>query len=594
MLGFIITLLIVLFSLYKRYSIEYVVLYFLSTHILVGLLLQVFHFFTTSSVVFLHIILGLIFLYICQKKLHKKNKTFHYQDVAIGIVIFFLSFFMLSLVHSSYTGLVSTDSGSKYVVAEEYLYPLFSDEWVAVKIIETTIQEQRLPLGDVFFGKPKFNFLFGFHSFISELHLYFNVSPLFAYTFFASFFSAITITLSWRLLRICNVSQAVAVLHALLLLLVVNGSNLPGLWYLLPWNIGFLFLVLTYIFIFQRKYLLALIGGIVSCYMYPPIIVFVTLLFIGAFIKEKRKALHLFKYIFNRYKIHYIISVIGLGLFFVIIFNEGFRDFLGAGFDHIVRPLKSASGVPPVLHPWLVLPALTMIGFLIVVSVKKIRQKNSIFLYPILGGCFLWLLYWLTVPTILIDYHRTVTMTSLQIVLLSAFGVDAFVTYLQEKIGKENSKNINQIIAVLIIFAVFLFLSLSYTARGNWMYLKKYIRQPNGTYQIIKPRPPVNHYLHKDDVRIFSAYKNKIFLAPSWKSLVIGVATNNTPLNTKPATFTVTTLNLQYFLNATCTEKNELVVEHAIDLIYAPEFFCDKFVKIDESAEGFLLYTYEK
>ena len=131
------------------------------------------------------------------------------------------------------------------------------------------------------------------------------------------------------------------------------------------------------------------------------------------------------------------------------------------------------------------------------------------------------------------------------------------------------------------MIALFFILSFSFTQRENWIHFK-----------ILKftPAPPANNYLNSDDLRLFKDIDNQVFIAPHWKGLVLGVATNNIPVITKPSTITVNLLNFEDFMLGDCNEKRNLINKFKIKYLYIPETQCDGFEFMGKSAEGLHLY----
>ncbi|MBU1136676.1 MAG: hypothetical protein KJ559_04165, partial [Nanoarchaeota archaeon] len=84
--------------------------------------------------------------------------------------------------------------------------------------------------------------------------------------------------------------------------------------------------------------------------------------------------------------------------------------------------------------------------------------------------------------------------------------------------------------------------------------------------------------------------KEKSFLTLPWKGTVIGAATNNYPLETKPSTITNRIARFSDFMNAECNEKLNMAKNKKIDYIYSPEFNCGSFNLVGQSNEGLYLY----
>ena len=137
-----------------------------------------------------------------------------------------------------------------------------------------------------------------------------------------------------------------------------------------------------------------------------------------------------------------------------------------------------------------------------------------------------------------------------------------------------------------IILILFFILSFSYTQLNNWQDLKLHTLDGRE----ISPAAPANIYLHEDDLRLFENIHKKRFLSLPWKGLVIGVATRNYPLDTKPATITNKKLSYVTFMRLNCEEKGYIAKQYNIDYIYSPKFDCNSFELKGVSAEGLNLY----
>ena len=142
----------------------------------------------------------------------------------------------------------------------------------------------------------------------------------------------------------------------------------------------------------------------------------------------------------------------------------------------------------------------------------------------------------------------------------------------------------------LILFIV---LSFSYTARENWKGITTPVFHNGERLVRIVPAPPANRYLVEEDIEIFSKMEGIKFLSPGWKGLVIGFATNNRPVFTKPATLTVHEANYNEFMSSTCAEKVTMAIIKKFDYVYATSFSCNGFTKMNSpSSEGFFLYKF--
>ena len=93
-----------------------------------------------------------------------------------------------------------------------------------------------------------------------------------------------------------------------------------------------------------------------------------------------------------------------------------------------------------------------------------------------------------------------------------------------------------------------------------------------------------------DDLRLFAEIWQKRFLSIPWKGLVIGVATDNYPLDTKPSTLTNKWFSYEEFMNLGCDNKLRIAKDYKIDYVYSGEFNCKGFELINKSSENLYLY----
>jgi hypothetical protein len=354
-----------------------------------------------------------------------------------------------------------------------------------------------------------------------------------------------------------------------------NASNLPLLWNLLPWNVGFLFFV-AYLISLQKKHLyIAITLNILSIIFYPPIILLSIPSFVFAVLKEDRNT-----------KIRSLLTYFGiiiLGLISAVIFvafGNGIpilRVFTTV-YNFIFRNLNSALGEPPLFVIWRVVPWFA-VPFGIWALWKKRRELQQITV-PIFIGLILWFLYSGKFETFLMDYHRIVAVTSILLLIISSFAIEEFKDYIVSKIKILKSEKV-RLAGTPLMIVLFFCLSFSYTQRDNWSSFKTLN---------FSPTPPANQYLHPDDLKLFEGIENKRFFAPHWKGLVIGVATNNVPVITKASTITVNLLRYEDFIIADCLKKKEFTDKLDINYLYIRQINCPGFELMGKSSEGLYLY----
>jgi hypothetical protein len=484
--------------------------------------------------------------------------------------------FQLYSVHFNYTGPLTTINGIKIVENFKSGHPYFSDEWIAIGISEHSIKTGELPFTNILNDKTFLNFLFVFHSLISGIDLLLNLNLVTAYQGVSIIFSLILITFAYIFLRESKISVGISILIVFLISYLPNSSNLPLLWNLLPWNIGFIFFLAYLIAVKKEYFKTSIILNLLSIIFYPPLSMIAVPSFLLSLFKVEDK-----KNLIKNLTIY--TGLIFVGLFISIIFisifsSEGFVKIIKTVSDFSIRDLDSALGEPPLFIVWRVIP--WFITPFAVWGLWKIRRNQAFLTGPVFVGLFLWFLYSLKFPTFFMDYHRTVAITSLLMLIVSAFCVEDFKNYLLSKIKILNKEIIKKIL-VCVLLALFLFLSFSFTKRDNWMHFK--------TGEFL-PTPPANNYLHQDDLNLFKNIHQKTFLAVPWKGLVLGMATDNKPVVTKPSTLTINLIDYQKFMVSDCAAKKNLVNKFNVDYVYTPKFECTGFELMGKSSEGLHLY----
>src|SRR3989344_7204314 len=533
----------------KRKGFFYVLSFLIFFHLLSGIVTQFFGIFNYWIVIFINLILSVVILIKTDyKKLIKNAKTLKIDWVLIFAIIILL--IELFSVHYNYSGKIATINGVEEVRNMRYAYPYYSDEWSAVSFIKYSIEYGKLPFANPLWHNSYFpNLEFAFHSFLSGLFLLLDLNPLINYGLFALFFGILICIIVYFVLRLNNADKLPSAIAVLSIPYIVNSSNLPGIWYLIPLSLGIICLLLSFVFISIKDTKMLLFTSFLTLIFYPPLFVlsFASLIFYILFFDIKRK--EKIKYIGIYLLICFIASLI---ISFKLILAS-FEDF--SFFD--------ASKIN-------------------ILKEKEIWKKSWL-MGPILIGLSYWMVYSFVFWRFIIEYQRAVVATSVLIVIFSGFGINHAVNYIKKK-GFVNDKVLNSVFVSILI--IFLFFSFFYTQRDNWNDLKLY---SNGN-KIGDPAPPANNYLIEDDLRLFKNIKNSSFIAPAWKGLVIGTATRNYPLESKQSTITNAILKYNDFINSDCNSKIRLAKEYRIDYVYSSQFNCSGFNLIDKSKEGLFLY----
>ena len=518
---------------------------------------------------------GHFFLFIKEKFLSLFKKTGR-KNIFV-LAVFVIVFFNLFSVHYNYSGTVNSYKGEYDVKKSPYIYPYFSDEWVAVSFIKYEISHNSLPIVNPLDYKESFKDpLVPYFSFIGDEFLFFGLDPL-------NNFEAVTLIvglticiLFFALLSSLGVDRRISALTVLIIPYITNGGNLPGIWILIPMIFSLTFYLISLIAIVRRDYKLLFISSLLCLCLYPPFVVFVVptlipILFVGK--KGIRDRLLLF---FST--VFVVFFIIGF-----IIFDSFNMDYIWKILDGYLFRSNLVAGILifPIWHvvPVLVLPV-ALLGLVI-----AFKRKLYFIILPLFTGLFYWYCYTNTQRVFIIDFPRIVVITS----FLSLIPFALLVHYLFDPKKRESQLNILTFgfIVIAIIFAF------SYTENNAWRELKlHYNKDPEGL--ILIQATPANRFLTEDDLRLFNGITSKTFISPPWKGLVIGSATGNFPLASKPSTIGVFTLNYDEFLGSNCKDKQKTAIENKIDYVYSTKFDCLNFTVMGTSSEGLILYQFSR
>lgn len=586
-------------------------------HIFVALLTQVLHIFSYSLILVIHLIvagvsIGIFMRHHASLYLDTSEKKSRYYKYTrwVPYLAALIIFFQLFSVHYNYTGLITTFSGFQKVEHAEYPYPYFSDEWIGAGLAQYSISSHSLPtVNPLFFNQQYPNFLVVYFSFIAEIILLLGLFPLTAYPMLAIGSGMFIIFLIYVYLREENISTFSAIVTALLVPFIVNGANLPGIWYLLPFHVSFMLFMLALILMAQKdKY--AAIPALFALLVYPPMIVFVlpSLLIyllplfrrdhirehkhikIRTYIKENIRELSLYGA---------IVTVLALFIITLIIINTNYSF---SGLVHIisglfVRTNLTQNGIPA-MPIWNVMPLIGI--FLAIYGLIGFGRHRLWLSVPIAMGGLLWWIYSNTSLVFIIDYPRVVMITSWLLMLCVGYGIEHLIYDIRTRPWKSPIlQHLHKLFHKQSVFVTFQFLllvvffaaSCGYTARTNWTKLQLQIPSVHGTMNLL-PAAPANRYLTSDDIRLFEGLSKNIFISPSWKGLVLGVATGNYPLESKPATIANQYLSYNEFIGRDCASKIALATQKRIGYVYGARFDCPGFEAQGTSTEGLILYRF--
>jgi hypothetical protein len=352
---------------------------------------------------------------------------------------------------------------------------------------------------------------------------------------------------------------------------------MPGLWSLLPFSVG-LFCLLWQLIAqragYRKETLLFAVAGLA---VYPPIAVFIVPILCAEIIRSGslKKSLSI------------ISGAIGIGILAIgYVMNHLGLSLHDIG-KYLIRPLLDPGTISYPL--WHVLPPLVaLLG--IVGVVICIRQRYVQLVISMGIGIVYWIVYASLAKVIIIEYPRIVVITSFFMIVASGVALEWVIAKISSHAYRMRLQSgLFIVIAAASIISVF---TGGYTARSAWQHMVLTMTAPNGARQTIQPAAPVNRYLTAEDIRLFEGITGKVFIAPPWKGLVLGVATRNYPLETKASTITTRTFEYRTFMQLDCKGKTNVAHRYNLSYVYSTPFSCAGFNPTGTSSEGLYLYRF--
>lgn len=569
------------------------------THLLVALVTQVAGIFTYGVVVGIHTLIAGYSLYIYLKSRDIES----FKKIASGrlfltnlketrksffvVFVFCLFFVFLYTLRFNYTGVVDTVFGLKDVSNSSYTYPMYSDEWVGSSLAQYSIKTKTLPLVNPFYGNvPFLNFLMASHSLFAELILVLNLNPLTQYVHLADINAFLIFLALFLIQRSLSVSRTISSVTAFSVVLITNSGNLPGVWYILPYTASFTFFLYSILGYVIKSRLALFINGLISMILYPPIIVFIVPLFIGI---SYGKNIIFERGIFTVLRTA-LVFLIGIGALTLFSLKEfSFNQIFDRAMSFVLR--NSLDGGIIDFDIWNILPFFILPGVLFGLF-NIIKNKKTYLTYPICVGFIFWIVYSQTTKVLFIEYSRVVLIVCMLLIIVAGIGYQSIYQFLKEKISFLSNNSILLIYQVIIAVFLVSILSSVFNKMNLW-HKSLMFRNLGGEHQVLMPAPPITRYVTEDDILLFSTYSGKRFISPSWKGLVIGVSTDNTPLDSKSSTLTNKILKYEVFEKADCKNKVELAIKYKLDLVYTSSLDCaESFEKVGRSREGLVLYEF--
>src|ERR1035437_5318326 len=262
-------------------------IFLLGFAIFVPVVTQVLHIFGYFSVCSSYVVLDVIVLLFFLKK--QRHLSGIKLSVPFILALAIVSFELASL-HYWHTGQVQTLDGTTVVVNDSYAYPIFSDEWVEAATASYSIRTQALPImNPLAENAPMPNLLLPFDSLLAGLFVLFGLSPISNFALLAIIFGIAVCASIYMTARCFGVGRFASVIAFLLIPFIVNGANLPGIWFLLPYIASAVPFFLMLACLVKKEYKLAGVAAFISLLLYPPFIVFIVPAFLASYFVEYKK-----------------------------------------------------------------------------------------------------------------------------------------------------------------------------------------------------------------------------------------------------------------------------------------------------------------
>src|ERR1035437_5397870 len=443
-------------------------IFLLGFAIIVPVVTQVLHIFGYFSVCSMYVVLDIfVLLFLLKKQKYFSSIKFSLLFIlAVAIVSF-----ELASLHYWHTGQVQTLDGTTVVVDDSYAYPVFSDEWVEAATASYSIRTQALPIMNPLAENAQMpNLLLPFDSLIAGLFVLLGLSPISNFAILAIIFGIAVCASIYMTARCFGVGRFASVIVFLSIPFIVNGANLPGIWFLLPYIASAVPFFLMLACLGKREYKLAGVAAFISLLLYPPFAIFILPATIAsAFFTEKRAFMSW----------PFVVAAI-LGMVFLILKQDS-----SAAFSFIQKAVFHSNLDPgiPSYAMWNVIP-IFIIPFIFMGFADLLYRKIFIIIAPVFIGIVYWILYAFYPNVILIEYPRIIVITSLVLILVAAFGLDLSFRYLDQYCLSHYSSvdmHMTKRITVAGIMTIFAVAAFWYPYNQEWQTFSIPIKAGNGT-----------------------------------------------------------------------------------------------------------------
>ncbi len=231
------------------------ILIFSITLFFVSIILQLLHLFTYEIFVSTYFIILLIVLYLTRKlycdECEEKN---FYRAVFIFLLTVVVSYFYIGQVHFNYSGVVTTSVGNYLTENMQSKMPYYSDEWVTVGFVKEISELNKPPFFNPYTEKDETVIMAPYFSFMAGSFLISSFDPIFEFAHFHLLWVLLFVTTFFFTLRKIGVSDYMSSISTIGLFYILNGTNIPGLWFLMPFWVSFIFLMVSIYFLYENRF----------------------------------------------------------------------------------------------------------------------------------------------------------------------------------------------------------------------------------------------------------------------------------------------------------------------------------------------------
>jgi hypothetical protein len=271
-------------------GLVYVSVFSLAFSVSLALITQSAHIFVYPIIIAAHALVAVVVAVIIIRDRHSIKLERPGLVILIPLLAFIVIGYELSSVHYNYTGMVDTSGGIRFVAHDSYSYPLFSDEWVNASLARYSIEHQSLPsINPLVSGESYANLLTPFDSLIAELFLLLGLDPVSSFAVLVLVFGLLMSLAIYIFMRKLGIGTTPSSIAVMFIPFLAQSGNLPGIWFLLPYNIGLLAFVFMLIGIVMRRRILIITNAALSLIFYPPMMVFVIPTLIVMLIMNRKK-----------------------------------------------------------------------------------------------------------------------------------------------------------------------------------------------------------------------------------------------------------------------------------------------------------------